>query len=76
MTDAKKCAILGAVFYVLMTVVTFGRAWERGNFISGNTGETSMNRFLGSGFAALFWPYYWSTVVWANPQPAVKGSER
>ncbi len=68
----KRLAIAGACLYALMTVITFGRAWERGGFAGNDQKVKSMNRFLGSSFAAILWPYYWSTVLWEKPSAEVR----
>ncbi len=62
----KQRLIIAAIFYALMTVVTFGRAWERGSFV-GSSETKGANRFLGTVMASLAWPYYWSTVLWEKP---------
>ncbi len=62
--NPKRLAIAGACLYALMTVITFGRAWERGNFIIMQGAQDPMCRFFGTVTASVMWPYYWSCVIW------------
>ncbi len=65
--NAKRFIIIAVTLYALMTVITFGRAWERGSFIVMRGEQDPMCRFFGAIVASIAWPYYWSCVVWEKP---------
>lgn len=59
----KKLKTIALVVYVLIGVITFGRAW---NGIAADLDLTPDAAVVFAPVCAALWPLYWSQVLWSK----------
>lgn len=63
MNKREKLTIILLVAYLAVAILTFGRAYNNAPLARGIASQAEVS-VVSAMPAALFWPFYWSTVLW------------